>query len=129
MESQVKVFTDHGEFIKALSTGGVVGVSQELFDHFLNVLPPVSMGPGRFTFGEGSDRITFWKGSDHCWARIESTMLFSEDWSRWVVAKFQPAELAHAAYCVTESSGIEGVIGKQFPTLVAMAHELDLVVR
>lgn len=68
--------TDFQAFLKARDSGALVETSAEIFDYFLDVLPPVSMGETltlvdgqhqktAFEFAEGFERTTaFWQTKD-----------------------------------------------------------------
>ncbi len=82
-ESKVHHFADKapdawGEFINAMHSGAVFECDEEMYDYWLDVLPPVYMGRlvtlpngqrvrADFGFAEGIERITaFWRSEGRC---------------------------------------------------------------
>ncbi len=127
MENTV-VFNEHAAFMNELARGIPVACSDELYDQFLNVLPPVSMGSGYFLFGEGDTRIRFWKTNGQCFARYTRTTVASADYEHWIGVVLQN-QGDTSVYRVTETCRVNIAVGATFPDLETAAHELGLQLR
>lgn len=78
--SSQEVFDVDSNFSKEIAKGHELRITPELYDYFLNVLPPRSLGSNTFVFGEGDDlRIRFTRTSEGCHARMLRTGIVGGD--------------------------------------------------
>lgn len=77
------MITEITDLFKALQdTNLPVEVSEELYCYFLEVLPPLDMGPGFFVFREGyeGEVLRFTENQEQYHCELIHDVLFTEDW-------------------------------------------------
>ncbi len=120
------IFSEHKAFVKELARGVVVATTPEIYDHFLNVLPPLSMTRSSFTFREGDERIAFWKMGDACYARLTRGMVGTPDYEYWAEYRLEGSLEAgeYQVSALSVSLQDSSLNGKRFATLEAAVEAL-----
>ena len=129
------MITEIGELFVALHKGHKdVQVSEDIFLHFQDVLPPLDLGIGYFVFeeGDGGDRLLFSEIGNRYYCRPENLNVCTDDWKMFCSLKrksngFKVDDLYLIEGNLTEEQS--KYIGLTVPSASALAESLQVVFR
>ena len=119
------------------NTGGEVEVTQSLYWHFLEVLPPKDIGPNFFIFQEGDGELLYFtQRGDHYYCHLLGDYLVTEDWKVHArVSRRQIDKPFKVLFIFSDDETCEvpeefhDFIGKEFVTVSALAEAMNVTFR
>jgi len=115
-------------------TGGAVEVTESLYSHFFEVLPPRDMGLNFFIFQEGAgEKLYFRRWGDHYFCYLLSDYLVTDDWKLHVGVSRNVKNAPFKLLYVYSDEGtcevpneFDEFIGKEFVSVSAVADAMNV---
>lgn len=118
-------------------TNGKVELTQSLYTHFLEVLPPRDMGYNYFIFQEGEgERLYFSECDGYYFCYLLSDDLFTEDWKiqvgisrKKITDPFKVLFIYNNDQTLNTPDELEKFVGRQFMSVSEISRECNLSFR